>query len=73
MLSVDSAGALFFSGNSGKSWKAIKSPWTGKVASMVTPPELTQDSRALFQLTTDSGSVWLSRYGRRWYPAPPQR
>ena len=73
MLSVDSAGALFFSGNSGKSWKAIKSPWTGKVASVVTPPELTQDSKALFQLTTDSGSVWLSRDGRRWYPAPPPR
>ena len=73
MLSVDSAGALFFSGNSGKSWKAIKSPWTGKVASVVTPPELTQASKALFQLTTDSGSIWLSRDGRRWYPAPPQR
>ena len=71
VLSVDSEGAIFFSGNSGKSWKAIKSPWTGKVASVVTPPALTQDSKALFQLTTDSGSVWLSRDGRRWYPAPP--
>ncbi len=73
MLSVDSAGALFFSGNSGKSWKAIKSPWTGKVVSLVTPPTLTQDSKALFQLTTDSGSVWLSQDGRRWYPVPPPR
>jgi len=73
MLSVDSAGALFFSGNSGKSWKAIKSPWTGKVVSLVTPPTLTQDSKALFQLTTDSGSVWLSQDGRRWYPVRPPR
>lgn len=73
VLAVDSAGTLFFSGNSGKSWKAIKSQWTGKVVSVVTPPELPQASKALFQLTTDFGSIWLSRDGRRWYPAPPQR
>jgi hypothetical protein len=73
ILAVDSTGVLFFSGNSGKSWKTIKSPWTGKVVSVVTPPELPEASKAQFQLTTGSGSIWLSRDGRRWYPAPSQR
>lgn len=73
VLAVDSAGTLFFSGNSGKDWKAVKSQWTGKVVSVVTPPEPPQASKAQFQLTTDSGSIWLSRDGRRWSPAPPQR
>jgi phage baseplate assembly protein gpV len=72
VLAVDSAGALFFSGNSGKSWKAVKSKWPGKVDDLVTPPEVQQAQKATFQLTTDSGSIWLSRDGRRWYPAPPQ-
>lgn len=72
MLSVDSAGRLFFSGNSGKSWKAVKSKWPGKIDDLVTPPEVPQAQKAVFQLTTDSGSIWLSRDGRRWYPAPPQ-
>ena len=72
VLAVDSAGTLFFSGNSGKGWKAVKPQWTGKVVGVVTPPELPQVSKAQFQLTTDSGSIWLSRDGRRWHPAPPQ-
>ena len=72
MLAVDSAGTLFFSGNSGKSWKAVKSQWIGKVVRLVTPPEVPQASKAQFQLTTDSGSIWLSLDGRRWYSAPPQ-
>jgi len=70
ILAVDSSGALFFSGNSGKSWKAVKSPWPGKVVGLLAPPELPQDSKAAFQLTTDSGSIWLSRDGRRWYSVP---
>jgi outer membrane biosynthesis protein TonB len=72
ILAVDSAGTLFFSGNSGKDWKAVKSQWTGKVVSVVTPPDLPQATKAQFQLTTDSRSIWLSRDGRRWYSAPPQ-
>jgi hypothetical protein len=73
ILAVDSSGALFFSGNSGKGWKAVKSQWAGKVVRLLAPPELPQDSKAAFQLTTDSGSIWLSRDGRRWYPAPHDR
>jgi hypothetical protein len=73
ILAVDTSGAFFFSGNSGKSWKAVKSQWPGKVVDLETPPELPQASKAVFQLTTDSGSTWLSRDGRRWYPAPHDR
>ena len=70
MLAVDSTGALFLSRNAGKHWKAIKSVWPGKVVRLVTPPELSQSTSAVFQLTTDSDSTWLSRDGSHWYPAP---
>ena len=72
VLAVDSAGTLFFSGNSGKGWKAVKSQWSGKIVSIVVAPEPSQGSTAIFRITTDAGSEWLSRDGRRWYPAPPQ-
>jgi hypothetical protein len=70
ILAVDTGGALFFSGNSGKSWKSVKRQWTGKIVSLAAPPELPEAGTAKFQLTTDSGAGWLSRDGRRWYPAP---
>jgi hypothetical protein len=72
-LTVDSAGALFFSGNSGKSWKVVKPLWAGKVSDLASPAEPPQPSTVGFQLTTDSDSIWLSKDGRHWYPAPPQR
>jgi hypothetical protein len=73
MLVVDSAGALFYSGNSGKSWKAVKPQWSGKIVDLVAPPEVQDAGSAQFQLTTDSDADWLSRDGRHWYPAPPQQ
>lgn len=66
MLSVDSAGTLFLSKNKGKSWKAVKPVWTGKVVELAEPDP---PSIAKFQLTTDSGTEWLSRDGSHWYPA----
>jgi hypothetical protein len=72
MLAVDSAGALFYSGNYGKGWKAVKPQWPGKIFDLVTPPEVPDTGSAQFQLTTDSGADWLSRDGRHWYPVPPQ-
>lgn len=72
MLAIDSAGALFVSGNSGKSWKAVKPQWSGKITDLIAPPDVPEPGAAQFQLTTDSGADWLSRDGRRWYPAPPQ-
>ena len=71
-LAVDSVGALFFSGNAGKSWKAIKPLWPGKVVELVSPAEPPQPATVGFQLKTDSGSIWLSRNGRHWYAAQPQ-
>ncbi len=69
MLKVDPAGALFFSKNGGKSWKPVKPLWQGKVVRV----ESAHDPGAVFQLTTDSGSVWLSRDGAHWNPAPSPR
>lgn len=66
MLSADSAGTLFLSQNAGKSWKAVKRVWQGKIAGLTT-------AGAVFQLTTDQGSVWQSRDGSRWSQLPAQR
>jgi len=50
----------------------VKPQWSGKIVDLVTPPEVPEAGSAEFQLTTDSGSDWLSRDGRRWYPKPPK-
>jgi hypothetical protein len=73
MLAVDSNGALFISRNAGKDWKSVKPAWSGKVVHLITLPEPSKTSPAVFQLTTDSDADWLSRDGNRWYPAPPRR
>jgi hypothetical protein len=73
MLAVDTDGALFLSRNAGKSWKAVKPAWPGKVVDLITLAESLQTPAALFQLTTDSDSAWLSRDGNHWYPAPTRR
>jgi carboxypeptidase family protein/putative zinc finger protein len=73
MLAIDSEGALFYSGNSGKSWKAVKPQWTGKVTDLIAPPDVSNPGTAQFQLSTESGADWLSRDGRRWYPAVPEK
>lgn len=81
MLSMDTAGALFLSRNGGRSWKKVKPVWTGKVTeiALATPPEASE-SRSIdpkrkreasspsetFQLTTDSGAVWVSLDGAHW-------
>ena len=69
MLKVDPAGMLFVSKNGGKSWKAVKPPWQGKVVRV----ESSHNPGAVFQVDTDSGSVWLSRDGAHWNPAPTSR
>jgi hypothetical protein len=73
MLAVDSTGALFLSRNAGKSWKAVKPKWPGTVVDLITLAESSQTPAAVFQLTTDSDSAWLSRDGNHWYPAPRRR
>jgi hypothetical protein len=73
MLAADPAGGLLLSKNAGKSWKAVKGPWQGKVVRLATVPDPAKASNVLFQLTTDSASVWLSRDGNHWYQAPAKR
>jgi hypothetical protein len=73
MLAVDSDGALFLSRNMGKTWKAVKRAWLGEVVDLITLAEPSQTQAAVFQLTTDSDSAWLSRDGNHWFPAPPRR
>jgi hypothetical protein len=77
ILAVDSVGALFYSKNAGKHWKAVTPKWHGKVvqiALLVQPSsEATPKAASVFQLTTDSGSVWLSKDGIHWYPSTGPR
>jgi hypothetical protein len=72
MIAMDSGGTVFVSRNSGKSWKTVKTAWQGKVDTirLTDPP---QPSKAIFALTTDSGAIWLSKDGSRWYAAPPEQ
>jgi hypothetical protein len=69
VLSVDSAGTVYVSANSGKTWKLVKPVWSGKVDSIaLADPSPTTNAK--FQLITDSDAVWMSRDGARWSPAP---
>jgi hypothetical protein len=72
MLRADAAGGLSFSKDAGKHWKTVKPAWPGKVVQLATRAE-SPTSPETFQITTDSGSVWLSRDGTHWYPDSPQR
>ena len=78
-LSLDDAGDLLVSRDGGKKWKKVKSQWAGKVVHIeLIPPyknETAQNAksksgsashRAIFQLTTDSGAVWISKDGAHW-------
>jgi hypothetical protein len=72
MLTLTSAGALSFSKDGGKHWKAVKQPWAGRVIQLTTQAESPTNPEA-FQITTDSASVWLSRDGVHWFADQPQR
>jgi hypothetical protein len=71
MLRADAAGALLRSTDAGKSWKTVKGNWQGKVVRLVAPPDAPGAGDAVFQLSTDSGNVWLSHDGNNWTPAAP--
>ncbi|MBB5063467.1 zf-HC2 domain-containing protein [Granulicella mallensis] len=73
MLAADTAGALFLSKNGGKHWKSVKPQWQGKVMQLALSPRSLQQPalqkqkvEAGFQLTTDSGVVWVSGDGVHW-------
>jgi hypothetical protein len=76
VLSLDSAGTLFVSHNGGKSWRKVKLQWTGKVVQIelanadhdLNPRKKAgaEKEQGAFQLTTDSGAVWISDNGTHW-------
>jgi hypothetical protein len=73
MLAADTAGALFLSKNGGKHWKSVKPQWQGKVMQLALSPRNLQQPALQkqkvetgFQLTTDSGVVWVSSDGVHW-------
>jgi hypothetical protein len=61
VVAVDSAGALFASENAGKNWTRVKATWKGKAVKV--------SATAIFELTTDPASVWVSADGRHWSAA----
>ena len=67
VVAVDSAGALFVSENAGKNWTGVKAAWKGKVA------RVGVSAKAMFELTTDPASTWVSTDGRHWSKAQSPR
>ncbi len=65
MLQIDAAGTVLVSKDSGKTWSQVKPVWSGKVQ-RIELADPSQSPKAVFQLTTDSGAVWLSADGTRW-------
>jgi hypothetical protein len=68
VLAVDSNGGLYLSKTSGKNWSGVKPPWKDHVTGLVIVPK-SVTSPAVFQVTTESGSIWQSRDGTHWQPA----
>jgi hypothetical protein len=62
-ISLDGSGRLFYLNGDGKKWKAVKPKWQGKVIQVV----LISDPKAPFQLTTETGEIWLSPDGAHWH------
>jgi hypothetical protein len=73
MLRTDSSGALYLSKNAGEKWTVVKPVWQGKVVSLTALAAPVSSPGPAFQLTIDSGAVWLSRDGSHWYAAPAQK
>jgi len=80
-ISLDNAGNLFLSRNAGKKWKKINPQWTGKVVRIELKPAYSSEAPlkpkdenlgkarevAVFLLTTDAGTVWISKDGTHWH------
>jgi hypothetical protein len=73
VVAADATGALFVSDDQGKSWKHVKGKWKDKVVRVVSPPAVPGSTTAVFELTTDPASRWVSADGRNWTAAPASR
>jgi hypothetical protein len=67
VAAVDSAGALLVSENAGKNWTRVKAAWKGKAVRVAV------SANAMFELTTDPASTWVSADGRNWSEAHTSR
>jgi hypothetical protein len=67
VVAVDSAGALFFSENAGKNWMRVRAVWKGKAVRVAV------SANAMFELTTNPSSTWVSADGRNWSEAHTSR
>jgi hypothetical protein len=72
-LSMDAAGMLLLSTDTGKHWKRVKPQWQGRVlhigltpASQVSLSVGGKSTSEAFELTTDAGVVWVSADGAHW-------
>jgi hypothetical protein len=83
-LAIDTAGTLYLSKDSGKTWQAVPTQWTGQAIKLnVAAPlaglmsakqkaavedKANRISPSPFELTTASGTVWTSSDGEHWKP-----
>lgn len=73
VVAADSAGGLFYSVDSGRTWKAVTPNWEGGAVKLETLPQPLTAGADQFRLTTAKGVVMLSADGAHWHPAPPQQ
>jgi hypothetical protein len=66
VVAADAMGALFLSDDEGKNWQPVKGKWKGKVVRVVSPANVPGHADAVFQITTDPASTWVSADGRKW-------
>jgi hypothetical protein len=80
-LALDSTGNLLLSRNGGKRWKKVNPQWAGKAVRVELTPAYRNEAppqpknetsgkpseAAVFQLTTDAGTVWTSKDGAHWH------
>ncbi len=64
VLALAPSGGLLLSKDAGKSWKAVKPKWPGKVTRI----EFLSEKKGKFEITTDRGAVWQSEDGSHWRP-----
>ena len=67
MVAVDCAGGLLVSQDAGNNWTRVKAVWKGKVV------RVSMNANAVFSLTTDPPSIWVSTDGQHWSQTPTSR
>jgi hypothetical protein len=69
MLTIDTAGALFLSEDSGDTWEHVTPQWTGravKVRRQMAGSGMEAVPTKFFELLNDQSQIWLSTDGKTW-------